>query len=284
MIGPPMPKPLLEVLVTDLELSPSLTGLCAGFEAGRWRSLELARHLFQWLPEFALTPSEYEAFAPHLHGEYLERAARAVYTSERYEHRGEFGELLLHAAVRQCFETIPAVSKIYFKDGANETVKGFDLVHVVVASDGSLELWLGEAKFYGDLADALAAVSRDLQRHTDGAWLRGEFVAITNKIDPSWPHADALRRLIHRDRSLDAIFSAIRVPVLASYDSAAAAGAAAADDTYRQAVEEELRRAHAMLAGKDLPPVSIHLMLVPLASKAELVRHLDDRLRLYLEL
>ena len=53
---------LLDVLVADLEITPSLTGLCAGFEAGRWRALELARHLFEWLPEFALTTSEYHAF------------------------------------------------------------------------------------------------------------------------------------------------------------------------------------------------------------------------------
>jgi len=110
-----MPTPLLDVLVADLEITPSLTGLCAGFEAGRWRALELARHLFEWLPEFALTTSEYDAFQPHNHGDYLARAMRAVYESDRYQRRGEFGELLLHAAIRQRFKTIPAVSKVFFK-------------------------------------------------------------------------------------------------------------------------------------------------------------------------
>lgn len=284
MTGPSMPTPLLDVLVADLEITPSLTGLCAGFESGRWRALELARHLFDWLPEFALTASEYEAFRPHNHGEYLARAARAVYESDRYQRRGEFGELLLHAVIRQRFETIPAVSKVFFKDAANDTVKGFDAVHVVCASDGTLELWLGEAKFYGDLADAIAAAADDLRRHTDCAWLRGEFVAITNKIDADWPHAEALTNLIHRNRSLDQIFDAIRIPVLVSYDSAAAAGATASDAVYRAQVETELRSAHAALAGKPLPPVAVHLLLVPLADKAELARHLDDRLRLYLDL
>lgn len=284
MSSPQKPPPLLEVLIADLELAPSLTGLCAGFENGCWRALELARHLFAWLPEFALTPSEYEAFQPHVHAEYLARAARAVYDSERYANRGEFGELLLHAAMRQCFNTIPAVAKVFFKDSANDTVKGFDAVHVVATDRGDLELWLGEAKFYGDLADALRAATTDLARHTDGEWLRGEFIAITNKIDPAWPHSARLRHLIHRDRSLDDIFAAIRIPLLVSYDSAAAAAAAAMDDAYRQAVEQELRAAHAKLAANALPPVSIHLIMVPLADKAALVRHLDERLRIYLQL
>jgi hypothetical protein len=279
-----MPEPLLEVPVADLELSPSLTGLCAGFESGRWRAFELARHLFEWLPEFALTAAEYASFQPHNHAEYLARAARAVYESDRYEFRGEFGELLLHAAIRQCFDTMPAISKVFFKDAANDTVKGFDAVHVVCLSDGSLELWLGEAKFYGDLSDALTAVSDDLRRHTDRAWLRGEFMAITNKVDPDSPHAEALRALIHRNRSLDEIFACIRLPVLVSYDSAAAIAAAASDDTYRLQVEAELRTAHAALARRQLPPLTIRLLLVPLATKADLIRHLDDRLRLYLQL
>jgi hypothetical protein len=181
---------------------------------------------------------------------------------------------------------VPAITKVFFKDAPNDTVKGFDAVHVVVAPDGGLELWLGEAKFYGDLNDALAAIADDLRRHTDPVWVRGEFLAITNKIDPAWPHAAALKALIHRNRSLDQIFRAIRVPVLASYDSAAAAArAAAADDcAYPRAVEAEMRAAHESLLRRSLPPVSVHLLLVPLANKAALVEELDKRLSLYRQL
>ena len=34
-----------------------------------------------------------------------------------------------------------AISKVFFKDSPNDTVKGFDAVHVVESLDG-LELWL----------------------------------------------------------------------------------------------------------------------------------------------
>lgn len=278
------PEPLLEVVLADLEVTPSLTGLCAGFEDGRWRAAELARHLFDWLPDFALTPSERDAISWHNASELLARAARNVYTTDDYGRRGEFGELLLHVAIRQHFRTIPAITKVYFKDGANDTVKGFDAVHVVEADDGGLELWLGEAKFYGDLAAAIRAIADDLVSHTEPAWIRGEFVAIGNKVDPGWPHAAKLRGLLHRNRSLDEVFSAIRIPALASYDSAATAAASTSDDAYREAVEVELRDAHRRLTDRELPPVMIHLMLVPLADKAELVAALDATLRTYLKL
>jgi hypothetical protein len=280
----PGPEPLLELVFADLDVEPTLTGFCAGFEAGRWRATELARHLFEWLPDFALTPSERDAIGWHNAAEVLARAARNVYATDDHKRRGEFGELLLHAVIRQHFNTVPAINKVFFKDGANETVKGFDAVHVVVTDNGGLELWLGEAKFYGDLGDAIRRIADDLVNHTEPAWLRGEFIAIGNKIDPVWPHAGDLRALLHRNRSLDQVFTAVRIPALVSYDSAAAAAAGASDDTYREAVEIELRDAHRRLLERQLPPVTIHLLLVPLADKAGLVEALDRRLRIHLEL
>jgi hypothetical protein len=47
------PDPLLEVRVQLLD-APATTALCAGFRGGDWRALELADHMFQWLPYVAL--------------------------------------------------------------------------------------------------------------------------------------------------------------------------------------------------------------------------------------
>ncbi len=52
------------------------------------------------------------------------KAAQIVYNTTKYGSRGEFGETLLHIAIRQIYQTIPAVSKIYYKSAVNETVKG----------------------------------------------------------------------------------------------------------------------------------------------------------------
>ena len=123
----------------------------------------------------------------------IKKAAVTVYTTEKYKKRGEFGELLLHALIREVFNSQPAISKLYFKTSTNETVKGFDAVHVVANDDG-LELWLGEVKFYEDIHQAIYAVIPELQSHTDGDWLRREFILIDSKIDPKWQHADALKK------------------------------------------------------------------------------------------
>jgi hypothetical protein len=281
----PKPKPLLRVLVRDFELDPALVALCAGFEAQEWRASQLGRHLFEWLADFAFTDSELDSFNHATAAEFLARAAAAVYESDRYERRGEFGELLLHAVIRQEFDSLPAISKVYFKDTPNATVHGFDAVHVVVDDAGGLELWLGEVKFYGDVTDAMTSVAAELRAHTERDWLRTEFLAISNKIDGAWPHAAALEDLIHRNRPVEEILERIRIPVLVTYDSEAVAAATRSDAAYVAAFDAEVRELQRRFARKRLPTeVVIHLLLVPLAEKRRLVDVLDERLRHYREL
>ena len=208
-----------------------------------------------------------------------------MYASDRYESRGEFGELLLHAIMRQEFGTEPAVSKVFFKDTANATVHGFDAVHVVAPPAGGLELWLGEVKFYGDVGQAMTKVAAQLRDHTERDWLRSEFLAIGNKVDPAWPHAEALADLMHRNRSMDEIIERLRLPVLVTYDSAVTSAATAWDDIYEATLEAEVRELQRRFARRRLPKeIVINLLLLPLASKQQLVDALDARLRLYREL
>src|SRR5690606_2224805 len=141
------------------------TGASAGYEAGQWRHEQMADYLFDWLLEFALKYSELEDLNSSSARRLLQKAARTVFNTPKYQKRAEFGELLLHALVRAAVNSQPAISKIYYKTSANETVKGFDAVHVGENGD-ELELWLGEVKFYKDLSAAIREVTKELEAHT----------------------------------------------------------------------------------------------------------------------
>jgi hypothetical protein len=273
------PDNFLEVRVSRLDLTPTLHGLCAGYEQGRWRSKEFAQHLMEWLPEFALNYSDAQAITSGNAVRLLRDAALRVYQSDKFEQRGEFGELLLHAALRQVFDTIPAISKIYYKDSANNTVKGFDAVHVV-ATKNSLELWLGEAKFYDNFSRAVASVIKELALHTGNDFLRKEFALIVNKIDPAWPHADRLKKLLSPNTSLDQVFDTLCVPVLLTYNSATLASHVKVTSEFRAAFSKELETHYTSFAAQSLPKnARIHLILVPLHTKKELVTALDTELK-----
>jgi hypothetical protein len=273
------PEFFLEIIVHDITRTPGFTGLCAGYEQGAWRHDSFASHLMEWLPEFALNWAERKTIRDFNAIALIRRAADVVYTSEKYSKRGEFGELLLHVVMRQVFDTVPAISKIFYKSAQNETVKGFDAVHVVVNGD-EIELWLGEAKFYDDINNAITDVSRELIEHTERDYLRGEFALITNKLDSKWPHSERLKKLISPNTSLDDVFSRVCIPVLLTYNSDTIAQHTSMSDKYREAVKKELLDFYDKFAKKDLPAsLRIHLFLIPLGDKKLLVDELHKKLR-----
>lgn len=270
---------MLQIVVHDLEGNRPASCLCAGYELKEWRAGTFADYLMESLPDFCLTYSEYQKIDHASAIRLIRQAANAVYRTDKFQKRGEFGELILHVILKLTMHTLPAVSKIYYKDGANDTVKGFDAVHVVPTSSG-LELWLGEVKFYSDIGRAIADVSSELEKHLEADYLRSEFVAIVNKIDPAWPHADALSRLLHPHTSLDQVFSAFCIPVLLTYDGAVTARHEVLSAQYQADLAREVagirRRFESRVSGI---PHRVHLFLVPLRTKEKFVVALDQKLK-----
>ncbi len=273
------PQPFLEVRVQELDFSPTIIGLCVGYELGEWRGSQFVNHIMEWLPEFSLTYSEIESIHSGNMVALIREAAQKVYSTETFENRGEFGELFLHAAIRQVFDSMPAISKIFYKSARNNTVKGFDAVHVV-AGDDDLELWLGEAKFYSEISSAIRDVVGELKEHMDRDYLRDEFVLITGKIDSKWEHAEDLKTLLSPNTSLDQVFKRICIPVLLTYESNCIANHTECTDAYGEEFRKEILRHYKTFSKKELPiNVTIHLFLLPLEDKAKLIDELDSKLK-----
>ena len=262
--------------------------LCAGFERGEWRNDQLADHIMEWLPEFALNYSELNEIGHHNAVQMTKKAARIVYQTEKYGLRGEFGEILLHIAIRQIYKTIPAVSKIYYKSAVNKTVEGFDAVHVVKRVDG-LELWIGETKFYNAVGKAINDVCIEIVDHLETDYLRTEFLLIKNKIDPLWPEANSLKALLKESISLDDVFQRACIPVLLTYDSAVVQNTSNANQEYLDKIHVEFSQAYKKMRDKlkkeyearfsQTLPITVHVILIPLKDKLALVGALDARLK-----
>ncbi len=273
------PAPLLKVRVSNFEAEPRLVAMCAGYENGMWREEQLIEHAMEWLPEFSLKYSEWSSLGASNAVKLIRKAAKALYNTEKFKRRGEFGELFLHMILRQVFGTIPAICKIHYKDSRNDTVKGFDCVHVV-SEKAQLELWIGEVKFYKEITSAIRDVVKELYEHTERDYLRDEFVAITNKIDETWPHSERLKMLLDENTSLDDIFDSVSVPVLLTYDSGVINSHTKVTDEFKVAFENEVRDNWEKFKGKDLPDcINISLILLPLRSKADIQKGLHKELQ-----
>lgn len=282
------PDNFLEIIFHEINGAGDDLALCAGFERGQWRNDQLADHLMEWLPEFALDYSELSEIGHANALRMTKKAAKIVYQTEKYGLRGEFGELLLHIAIRQVYETLPAVSKIYYKSAINETVKGFDAVHVV-RKENDLELWIGETKFYENITRAIYDVSKEIVDHLETDYLRSEFILIKNKIDPSWPEADKLNNLLHENTSLDSVFKKACIPILLTYNSSTIGSSSCDNEEYREKIKNEIIDAYARLREKirteyksrfnqELPLV-VHVIFIPIEEKKKLIAALDARLK-----
>jgi hypothetical protein len=271
------PDPFFEIIVHKVDCEPGLTGASAGYEGKNFRNDDLANYLFEWLPDFAMKYSELEEFNSGTAMKMVRKAAKTVYTTDKYGKRGEFGELLLHALLREVFNSEPAISKIYYKSATNETVKGFDAVHIVESESG-IELWLGEVKFYQNATQAIHDITKEISDHTDFDYLKREFILIGNKLDHRWRHSAAVHDLINGRKSLDEVFERVCIPALLTYESECVAKHSKVCDVFRSALRAEMEALHDKFSGKSLPEVRIHLFLVPLHKKEELVKILHNKL------
>jgi hypothetical protein len=282
------PDYFLEVVFHEDDKHGDDLALCAGFERGEWRNEQLADHIMEWLPEFALNYSELIEIGHQNAVRITKKAAKLVYQTEKYGLRGEFGEILLHIAIRQIYKTIPAVSKIYYKTAVNETVKGFDAVHVVKKSDG-LELWIGETKFYTNVTRAISDVSKEIVDHLKTDYLKSEFLLIKNKIDATWPEAELLKTLLNNNTSLDKVFKRACIPILLTYESAVVQNSNISDNEYINSIRKEISCSYANLRKKlsseyqirfkQTLPLTVHVILIPLNKKKDLIDALNFRLK-----
>lgn len=284
-----LPETVLSIIVQEIDEAVSLLGVCAGHEEKKWRYDALSLDMLNWAADWVLTHEERASFTLSNGMALMAKAISLIYTSEKYKNRGEIGELLLHMVLRRFLNSEQAISRIYFKDAPNDTVKGFDAVHIVETSEAGengseLELWLGESKFFTDGSGAIRAVLAELQDHLDKQYLRTEFAAISSKIDPSWKHAETLKSLLARQVSLDEVFERVVIPVFITFDSDITGKHQTSSPEYKAEIAEHLRAEwetfRQKLTAKQLPrEVRVQLILLPMNTKTDLLDAFDGRLK-----
>lgn len=275
----PRPKGFFKAHVHDMTRSTSFIALCAGYESGAWRVEGLADHLMDYLIEFALTRDEWPNVNTATAYRSLRQAARSVYMTEKAANRGEVGELLLHAVMREHYGSEPLVSKFYFKSAANDTVKGFDAAHLLLTEDG-VELWLGEVKFYADVGGAMRDVLKELDDHLEDGYLRQEFMWLSRKVPGITPEIEQVQRILDEATTLDEVVEVIHVPVLLTYESPTVAANDRTTDAYVEAFRREVEAHYDAFVRRNKPRrVCVHLCLVPLHRKAALVEEFDALLK-----
>lgn len=210
--------------------------------------------------------------------ELLQRAAAHIYHTKKSESRGEIGEILLHIACVSNFNTLPILCKLILKTSSNDTVKGFDGVHVLTKNN-NIELWLGESKFYTDPKSAIREAVKSVKEHILPNFLNTEKAMIIGHIGHNIPRKEEITRLFKRQTSSDELLKISVFPVLIAYESNSVASFSELSDQYIKELElesEELRK-YFSEQSKDVP-LRFQLIFVPIESKSDVISKFDKRL------
>ena len=135
-------------------------------------------------------------------------------------------------------------------------------------------------KFYKNISSAIHDVAKELDNHLKVDYLRREFAWIGSKMNADDPHYDQLAKTLNKNTSLDKVFPVLHVPVLLTYESPTVGSHDIVDADYEDQIRVEfLKHFDAFNAKCAIEHVAVHLMLVPMHTKADLVDNFDARLK-----
>lgn len=275
-----MARPFNSELVFTEQLSEStLKAYHVGFDQNKFRLEPVLDILMNVIPEFMFGPHEGSTMQITDVWRKTREAARQVYASNDVQGRGEFGEIILHFLLRDFHNTIPLLSKIYFKDSVDVPIKGFDGVQVQIKGDQK-KLWLGESKIYDNGVAGVSSLAKDVENHIRNDYLRKEFNLISKKVPQNIPERQHWLNLMSEHQRLDTIFNNICVPCVCTYSSDIFQTYNDATEAYFTAFERECRFLKQKFDDANVVTnVDIILMLFPIPSKPEFVSKLDERLK-----
>ena len=94
---------------------------------------------------------------------------------------GFLGEVVLYSVLTCVLNAKPAIARGYFYNPLeNSETKGYDSYHLL-ESNGNVELWFGEVKFYIDGKAAINSVMTNLSKALSDNYLEQNILAISNQ-------------------------------------------------------------------------------------------------------
>lgn len=260
-----------------------MIGLCAGYQASTWRAKQLADHVFKWIPYVALTEEEQLEFNLSNWEDLISHAAAKIYKTEKTKARGEIGEILLHIACLLNLGVQPLICKLVLKTSSNETVKGFDGVHLLLKADGSFKILLGESKIYSNPRRGISEAVDSLKKHILPEFLDTEKAMLLSHIPHSMRSNSALLNIFRRQTSSDTLLKNAIFPVLISYNSDTAQKHTRICESFEAEIRQELeylREYFAEECGANIG-IEIILIFIPLATKQAVIARFDQKLQAY---
>lgn len=264
--------------IEELGLRRSMRSYDVEFDDGVWRGIELIDYLLDWLPEVSL-PAKVLAEFSHLEARGLTRkAVEAVETNGLINDNKLLVELLLHAVLRQYFNSEPIACKVFYGHGPNRTSTS---AHIVPNADGD-QLWIGRSRVttVATHEEILKAVANEMETALLSEFLRDERNLIISLREPRHMRSSTIDSVFSRRGKTEDLRRCLCLPILIAYDSDIIRDGFT--DDYVEHLRSETIDRYSVIKTHlpaSLTDVQVHVFLIPMENPTTLLETFGRRLR-----
>lgn len=262
----------------DNSIKKSFKGYDVQYDFEEWRSKEFAEHLVDWLPEFALKPSELVSLGHHNARQLLARAQAKV-SHSRVQRDAIIAELILHAILRTTLSSEPIACKVFYIEDGNFSV--FGNAHIVhYPPPNTDELWLGQAKLIPVLQHQLILeeVSTNLALAINKAALskEREIVVTLREANHLLPITQQLEQALMKNAKTEDLLKVLCFPIMLAYDSTALSKGYSPDyiEDLKLEIENIYKGFHSRLP-PSISKIRVVVFLIPIENIKKLTENFD---------
>ena len=265
-----------------------LMSLVNEFEDGKWRYDIFENFVWDNIADTALSLKEREALSGQPRTLLVSAAKnlRLTDADNDISKGSELAEIVLYGLMRNKYNALPVVPKIFYKQNVQDNAKGADSVHIVLANEEGFTLWFGEAKFYNSIEDTrLNGIVESVRNSLSTDKLKKENSIIVNL--PELNHIGIPEKTKERivcalsnSNSIDHIKPLIHIPILLLHECEVTAKATETTAEYMQNIlsyHKERAFSYFTKQAKSLrgifkyAEVTFHLILFPVPKKKPIV-------------
>lgn len=284
-----------ESATPDLDKNDFLLSVINGFEDGKWRKGEFRKFILDNIAQTGLSAEDRDNLYSESPYTTLTESIKNLRLVDKDNGKGsEIAEIVLYGIMRYHYHALPVVPKIFYKQNPKDNAKGADSVHVVLDDKGDFSLWLGEAKFYNDIADErLYEPINSVFDTISTDKIKKENSIITSIKDLEYVITNPVIRknvqtILRRDTSIDEIRKRLHIPILLLHECKKTDDTTELTETYLNDIKKyHLNRAQKYFVLQNnkqkkenihgYEHIQFHLILFPVPQKGDIVNWFIER-------
>lgn len=259
------------------------------FESKKWKMKNFRNFIITNLKECALTEQEKQSLANN-EGEILDRAISKLRINDS---SGEIGEIFLHGIMREYYNALPIIPKIFYKQNRDMEAFGFDSVHLTIENQ-ECHLWLGESKLYNSLDEAIKNAIKSLKDNLSDKTITNEARIIANsyELDNLANHHNIqtntltnFKQIINGNINIDRLKGILHVPISIIYDCDYTRSIEEITDDYKTEIEIFHKKKGNKISQKIkelsneisyINRIKFHIIFFPIPDKKEIISKINQ--------